>query len=199
MYVQIEQRTFWNKVESSWYVVNWKGNLTALAQRQMLNSMCSDFLYQFTHLPNAILPSCWENISLKGTHMATNSNFHPATCSCIFIIELITLGSIRCFAPGLSLWLCYSSISLFPTTRLRQITDHLLAPVNGKRLAFPTQRVNNLFLSVWLLLKHPLPFSVSLYQGVLKRLIWLERSLDIVDAISFSENLQSICELFPCS
>lgn len=114
MYVQIEeQRTFWNKVESSGYVVSWKGNLTALAQRQMLNSMCSDFLYQSPHLSNPMLPSCWEDITLKGTHTATNSNFHPTTCLCIFIIGLITLGGIRCFPPGLSLWLCYNPISPF--------------------------------------------------------------------------------------
>ena len=192
MYVQIEeQRTFWNKVESSWYVVNWKGNLTALAQKQMLNSMCSDFLYQFPHLSNSILPSCWENITLKGTHMATNSNFHPATCLCIFIIELITLGDIRCFAPGL----CGSVTILFPYFQ-QPCSGRLLtssSPSQWQEAGIPSSR------SVWLLLEYPLPFSVSLYQGVPKRLIWLERTLDIVDAISFAENLRSICELFPCS
>ena len=37
-------------------------------------------------------------------------------------------------------------------TRLRQVTDCLLASVSGKRPAFPTQRANNLFLGIWFLL-----------------------------------------------
>ena len=54
------------------------------------------------------------------------------------------------------LWLHYSPISLFPTTMLRQITDCLLAPVNGKRLAFPPVEVFDFYWNT------PCPFPPGL-------------------------------------
>lgn len=199
MYIQIEeQRTFWNKVESSCMLSIGSVNLNcfgleANAQLHVFWTFCTS-----SHLSNAILPSCWENISTsKGDTYGYKFKFSSRH----MLVRLyhwanyIRQHQVLCTWP---LWLCYNPISLFPTTRLRQITDSLLAPVTGRGWHSPHKELTNLFPRCLTSTGTPLPFSVSLYQGVLKRLIWLERSLDIVDAISFSENLQHL-ELFPCS
>lgn len=106
-----------NTLEQSWepWVCCQLEGESVSAQKQMLNSMCFDFApVPLPHLCNPVPLACWENITLKGTHRASNSNSHPCTWLCVFIIELITLGSIRCFPSVLSLWLCHSPISLLP-------------------------------------------------------------------------------------
>lgn len=161
MYVQTgEQRTLWNKVESPGCVVSWKGNLFHLRNK------CSTPRLTFCTNPltsplQSCAPGCWENITLKGTHMAKNSNFHPCHMTvhlyywANYIRHQQELSTCPFFVVGSQPYLFASNKAKF-----RKDTDCLLDPVNGKRPAFPTQRANNLFPGVWFLLEEPLLHSL---------------------------------------
>lgn len=121
-----------------------------------------------SHLCNPVPPACWENIPLEGTHMATNSNFHPCHMPvhlyywANYIRQHQVLSTCPFFVAVSQSYLPASNLAKFG-----KATDCLLASVNSKRPAFPIQRANNLFPGIWLLLEEPL-FSFSFVFVVLR-------------------------------
>lgn len=113
------------------------------------------------HLCNPVPPACWENITLKGTHRATNSNSHPChmTMHLYYWANYIRQHQVLSTCPFFVV-VSQPYLPASKKSKFRKATDCLLAPVNGKRPAFPAQRANNLFPGIWFLLEEPLFHSL---------------------------------------